>query len=81
MPEVIDAFGHQIQGWPIALIVVVPLAIAFVFCTVWFARMESLDHAEALERIQRRDTHSNPNDVSGGGDDWHVGRVVRAEKP
>lgn len=81
MPEVIDAFGTPFHGWILVVIVLAPIFIAIGLALYRVAVLEAREHAEALERIRRGDYHSDSRDVSSSGDDWHVGRVVRAEKP
>ena len=81
MPEVIDAYGHQMQGWQVAVL------FGGIALFLWGAALyrvyvlEGRSHVEALERIRLLDGASRPDNGSSG-DDNHVGvgDVVRAEK-
>lgn len=81
MPEVINAWGHQMQGWQVAALF---CGIAVFLWGLGLYRVKVLEgrsHVEALERIRLLDGARISDNGSRGDENYvGVGDVVRADK-
>ena len=78
MPEIEPRDGVDFL---MCLVLMAPVLCTWVFLILWYGRLESFEHVEALERARIRDSGRSP-DNGGRGDENYVGLGdVKAEKP